>query len=241
MGEVMTAISHVYTAPTTALLAELQAGAAPTPIDGRPGLVAVNHYRVIGLRGHLPVVYGRSAVVGRLHAVLAALGPGYSLLVYDCFRTRETQRHLFETIYAQLKAKDPHLTHEELWQRTKNFAAHPDHPSRYGVNPHNSGGAVDLSLAFQGTPLEMGTAFDEPVAHAGTDFFEQPPTPILGHSEAEWHAIRANRRLLFNAMKAVGFVNYAEEWWHYGLGDPLWAAAHGLDWCYDSLESAVTS
>ncbi len=24
-------------------------------------------------------------------------------------------------------------------------------------------------------------------------------------------------------MKAAGFVNYAEEWWHYDLGDCIWS------------------
>jgi hypothetical protein len=34
---------------------------------------------------------------------------------------------------------------------------------------------------------------------------------------------RANRRRLADALTAVGFVNYPEEWWHFSYGDRLWA------------------
>ena len=33
----------------------------------------------------------------------------------------------------------------------------------------------------------------------------------------------ANRQLLLSSMRAVGFVNYSHEWWHYSYGDRYWA------------------
>jgi D-alanyl-D-alanine dipeptidase len=85
----------------------------------------------------------------------------------------------------------------------------------------------------------MGTAFDAPVPASGTDYFEAEPEPQLGMTQEQWLRVRRNRRTLFNAMKAQGFMNYKAEWWHFGLGDPLWAALHDLDWCYPSMEAAI--
>lgn len=73
---------------------------------------------------------------------------------------------------------------------------------------HGRGIAVDLTLATaDGTPLEMGTGFDD-------------------MSEAAYHACTSipaaaqrNRALLLGIMVAAGFQHYAYEWWHYQLPD----------------------
>jgi D-alanyl-D-alanine dipeptidase len=79
------------------------------------------------------------------------------------------------------------------------------------VSGHSRGATVDLTLmqcAAGGKdcrPLDMGTGFDffDPLAH--TD------------SPAVTSVQKANRQRLLKAMAAAGFVNYAEEWWHYSL------------------------
>jgi len=75
---------------------------------------------------------------------------------------------------------------------------------------HGRGVAVDLTLAqADGTPLEMGTGFDDmrPIAcHADTSI------PV----EAQ-----RNRSLLLGIMAAAGWQHYAFEWWHYQLPDAL--------------------
>ncbi len=45
--------------------------------------------------------------------------------------------------------------------------------------------------------------------------------------------------MLCDAMQSQGFVNFANEWWHYSLGDCLWQMAVKGDWHYDSLEPDV--
>jgi D-ala-D-ala dipeptidase len=37
----------------------------------------------------------------------------------------------------------------------------------------------------------------------------------------------------------LGFVNYSAEWWHYDLGDCIWATTFNLDWLYGSMEGEV--
>jgi zinc D-Ala-D-Ala dipeptidase len=68
---------------------------------------------------------------------------------------------------------------------------------------HNLGLAVDLSLAELRTnvELDMGTPFDT--------FTEAAHT-----ANAEGRVLR-NRQLLVRAMKAEGFSNYDQEWWHF--------------------------
>jgi D-alanyl-D-alanine dipeptidase len=68
---------------------------------------------------------------------------------------------------------------------------------------HNLGLAVDLSLAAlrTGVELDMGTPFDT--------FTEAAHT-----ANAEGRALR-NRQILVRAMKAEGFSNYNQEWWHF--------------------------
>ena len=76
---------------------------------------------------------------------------------------------------------------------------------------HNLGLAVDLTLidVAAAAPLDMGTAFDtfSPSAHT---------------ANAVGTAL-ANRLRLDRLMRAEGFANYDQEWWHftYSLPDPV--------------------
>jgi D-alanyl-D-alanine dipeptidase len=68
---------------------------------------------------------------------------------------------------------------------------------------HNLGLAVDLTLTElrTGAELDMGTPFDT--------FAEAAHT-----ANAEGRVLR-NRQMLVQAMKAEGFSNYNQEWWHF--------------------------
>jgi D-alanyl-D-alanine dipeptidase len=70
-------------------------------------------------------------------------------------------------------------------------------------SPHSRGVAVDLTLLADGRALDMGTGFDcfDTLAHT-------LDPRIQGRQ-------RANRMLLKNTLERLGFVNLAEEWWHY--------------------------
>jgi D-alanyl-D-alanine dipeptidase len=68
---------------------------------------------------------------------------------------------------------------------------------------HNRGHTVDLTLVRldTGEELDMGTAYDT--------FSE------AAHTANATGAVRANRQRLVAVMKAEGFENYANEWWHF--------------------------
>ena len=68
---------------------------------------------------------------------------------------------------------------------------------------HNKGNTVDLTVVRldTGAELDMGTPFD----HFGD---ESRTANASGQ-------VAANRRILLDAMRAEGFSNYSQEWWHY--------------------------
>jgi D-alanyl-D-alanine dipeptidase len=73
---------------------------------------------------------------------------------------------------------------------------------------HNQGVAIDLTVVrlADGRELDMGTGFDE--------FSERAHTANASGAEA------ANRKILGDAMRRAGFVNYVDEWWHFSFDVP---------------------
>ncbi len=97
----------------------------------------------------------------------------------------------------------PQAAQWALWNHTPDpdFVTDPRRGS-----PHSRGVAVDLTLIDeQGTPLPMGTPFD--------DF-----TSASHHGSLEIDAAaQRNRFLLLGVMTAAGWDSYRNEWWHYQL------------------------
>ncbi|MFK8102208.1 MAG: M15 family metallopeptidase [Saprospiraceae bacterium] len=90
---------------------------------------------------------------------------------------------------------------QKLWDKVPN-ASYVTPPKRGSM--HNRGSAVDLTIVnAQGEELDMGTEFDFFGKRAHHDFTDLSPT------------ILANRTLLKNTMKDVGFQWIRTEWWHY--------------------------
>jgi D-alanyl-D-alanine dipeptidase len=73
---------------------------------------------------------------------------------------------------------------------------------------HNQGVAIDLTVVdhASGRELDMGTPFD--------NFTERAHTANASGDQA------ANRRILGDAMRRAGFVNYVGEWWHFSFEVP---------------------
>ncbi|MBW5801867.1 M15 family metallopeptidase [Halomonas elongata] len=185
---------------------------APPPIKVFPA------YARMGIPGAVDECYVREGVYRRLLAVARSLPEGLSLLVLDGWRPWRVQQYLFETLQATIQANHPEFDDQQLLVRTREFVAQPStDPS--SPSPHLTGGAVDVTLCdADGLPLDMGTLFDEAVPASHADALEGDP----GRDDARRQA-RDNRRLLYHAMHAEGFTNLPSEWWHFDLGDQLWA------------------
>jgi len=207
------------------------------PLHSYENIIAVNQYYQDALQGTNAIMYTRQSVLQRLQWVVKQLLPDYGLLVFDTYRSIETQTSLFNNFSAEIHRQHPDWNEAAILQETLRFVSHPTDPSHFAIPLHNSGGAVDLAICNfpTQTMLNFGTAFDEINNASVTDFFEQNYQKWWGVTPSEWLQIRAHRRILFHLMKAAGFINYENEWWHFDLGDCYWSNILGIDWIYDQV------
>jgi D-alanyl-D-alanine dipeptidase len=205
-------------APALFALADLD-GAHRAIVDCGEPLVEVdddapclNLYRVDGWAGVPERTWLRAGVLDRLVYAQSLLPDGFSLAVFDGWRSPETVRALYDHFYGPGSTLEP------------GFLANPDDPDV--IPPHLTGAAVDLTLAWQGTPLALGTHFDDFTPVAWVHSLEEGG-PAAGdlRSEPVVEPDRSLRRLLHAVMRAGGFVGMREEWWHFSYGDQRWAEA----------------
>ncbi len=157
-------------------------------------------------------------------AQLKLLRQGYSLKVYDCYRPQRAVDHFVEW------AKD--LDDETM---KKEFYPHVDKSRLFEdgyiaeKSGHSRGSTVDLTLVklparptrpyipgerlapcfaprserFPDNSVDMGTGYD------CFDTLSHTDDPRIEGRQ------RANRQLLKSTLGGLGFVNLAEEWWHF--------------------------
>jgi D-alanyl-D-alanine dipeptidase len=173
-------------------------------------------YHRRGLPGALPGGWLREGVARRLACAAAALPDGLTLVVWDGYRPIATQAALYDAYLGELTMVHPQWPAGALEAAAARYVTPPSR-SPQAPPPHLTGGAVDLTLGDgDGRPLDLGTGFDAFVPEAGARAMEELPGPV-----------RDLRRLLFWVMAEQGFTAYAEEWWHFDLGDQFWGLATG--------------
>jgi D-alanyl-D-alanine dipeptidase len=102
----------------------------------------------------------------------------------------------------------PRPYQQRLWDKVPN----PDYvtPPAKG-SMHSRGAAVDLTIVdANGKELDMGTPYDFFGPEAHTDNNKLP------------QKVLANRRLLREALEAVGFKAIRTEWWHFSYQRKSW-------------------
>ncbi len=135
---------------------------------------------------HAVAYLHQDALAALVHAADLATTHGMRLRVLDAYRPSAAQWRLWAAL------PDPR------------FVADP----RTG-SMHTRGVAVDLTLCDAGgTPLDMGTAFDE-----------MTESSFHGAVDITMEAQR-NRGLLLGLMTLAGWVHHPYEWWHYNLPAP---------------------
>ena len=165
-------------------------------LAGRPGMM---RSRFLGTS---QVYQSRKPTIAAVNG--ASVGAGFSLALYDGWRSPETVRALYEHFYGPGSTLAP------------GFLADPDDPAV--IPPHTTGAAVDLALALDGDALALGTFFDDFTDAAHLTACERPGADPLA---------RALRRVLHAAMTDAGFAPNPTEWWHWSYGDQAWAARTG--------------
>lgn len=173
-------------------------------------------YHAMGLPGAIPRGWLREGVAGRLAAVAAGLPDGLTLVVWDGYRSLDTQAALYHGYLQELAMIHQDWPAEALEWAAARYVTPPSR-AHAAPPPHLTGGAVDLTLGDgDGRPLDLGTGFDAFVPEAAARALEETPGPD-----------RDRRRILYWAMAAQGFTAYLEEWWHFDHGDQFWGLATG--------------
>ncbi len=179
-----------------------------------------------------PKIFARRGVLSRLFKLLEALPQEYGLLIYDVYRPRAVQATLFEWMRGEIRKTQPHLSDDENYIETKKYASEPSIVGSPICAPHLSGGAIDLTLydMVTRTECDMGTVFDDCTERAHRDYFLKNP-PVSAADQL----VHARRKLLRGLMESVGFVSYEYEWWHFDLGDRIWARVTGQPEVFGAL------
>lgn len=166
----------------------------------------------------------RQSVVGALILAQERLQthhPGHRLQIFDAYRPIAVQRfmvnHSFQALAHQRGQNPAQCSPQEktaLLEEVYQFWALPSDDPRTPP-PHSTGAAVDLTVIDpQGIPWNMGGAIDDIAPHSHPDFYHQIP---------EGQGFHHRRQALRTAMVAAGFHQHPNEWWHFSLGDQLWA------------------
>lgn len=175
---------------------------------------------------------GVLAALIEAQATLAARRPGWRLKLFDAWRPVAVQSFMVWQEFLKqaqlagislagcadaqaLQARHPEL-HDRLAATVYEFWALPsDDPAT--PPSHSTGAAIDLTLQDEtGREINMGCPIDETTKRAYPKHYADAANP-------DRQAFHAHRELLNEVMTAAGFRQHPNEWWHFSLGDQMWA------------------
>lgn len=170
--------------------------------------------------------YVRQGVLDSLieaQRLLEELQPRWQIQVFDAYRPIAVQQfmvdHTFATLVREQGWSEAYLTPEQrqmLMGQVYEFWAVPSGDPAMPP-PHSTGAAVDVTLRDdQGRVVDMGAPIDEVSPRSYPDFFAESEVV----AEQEYHQ---RRQLLAWVMGGAGFRQHPREWWHFSVGDQLWA------------------
>jgi D-alanyl-D-alanine dipeptidase len=149
--------------------------------------------------------------------------PGWQIKIFDAYRPVEVQQFMVDYTFnsilqAQALQRDT-LTPEEgqrIWEQVYQMWAIPsDNPAT--PPPHSTGAAIDLTLVdAHGNPLDLGGEIDELSARSQPNYYAHSTNSL----EQQYHQ---RRQLLDEVMRHAGFRRHPGEWWHFSLGDQMYA------------------
>ena len=168
----------------------------------------------------------RQGVLEALEMAQFLLGksyPGWKLKIYDAYRPIGVQQFMVDYTFDSLiqeygwqKNRISAQQSQKLWEQVYQFWAIPStNPAT--PPPHSTGSAIDLTLLDRtGTVVDMGGEIDELSPRSHPTYYADS-TKIL---EKKYHR---HRQILNQVMTNAGFFRHPQEWWHFSLGDQMWA------------------
>lgn len=167
----------------------------------------------------------RQGVLNRLlqaQAHLQKYYPSWRIQIFDAYRPVVVQQFMVDYTFAEV-VQAQGLTSTQLtaaqrriiWEQVYQIWAVPSLEDSCPP-PHSTGGAVDVTLVATGQTVNMGSAIDELSPRSHPDYFANSTDPV----EQQYNFYR---QLLWNVMRHSGFQRHPGEWWHFCLGDQMWA------------------
>jgi zinc D-Ala-D-Ala dipeptidase len=159
--------------------------------------------------------------------------PDWKLFVFDAYRPVAVQQFMVEFTFEQVlqdrgleRSQLSPVQSQALWEEVFQLWAPPsldlDTPP-----PHSTGAAVDLSIfdTVKQQTVWMGSPIDELSERSQPDHFAvvAASTDCSERERFEAQQAHSHRQLLKEIMEAAGFERHLEEWWHFSLGDQMWA------------------
>lgn len=198
----------------------------PIPLE-QFAVVHPHPYAVLGAPyGERSPYYVRVGVLQALHQAQAHLqttNSGWQIQIFDAYRPIAVQQFMVDYTYQQLlqdwQNKHPDRDNknppkDELLTQVYKFWAAPSQDMATPP-PHSTGAAIDITLVnAHHQVVDMGSAIDEISERSYPNHFANRP----GGENFHHH-----RTILSQVMGAAGFRQHPNEWWHFSLGDQLWA------------------
>lgn len=187
--------------------------------------------------------YGGASPFFVREGVLAALldaqkalevqNPHWKLFMFDVYRPVAVQKFMVELTFKELlqtrELEESSLAPAQvaaLWEEVYQLWAPPNLDPQTPP-PHSTGAAVDLSLfdTQTQTTVFMGSPIDELSARSQPHYFGNLAQDLTITEDDRISAAlaHAHRELLYEAMRQAGFQRHPGEWWHFSLGDQMWA------------------
>ncbi|MGF1460541.1 MAG: M15 family metallopeptidase [Leptolyngbyaceae cyanobacterium] len=198
----------------------------PLPVNDF-AVVSPHPYQALGAPyGDRSPYWLRQSVVTALQTAqqhLQRRHPGWRIQIFDAYRPLAVQQFMVDyTTHQIAQAQNRVLAelspaeHQQLMATVYQFWASPSHAPNTPP-PHSTGAAIDVSLVdTAGEPIDMGSPIDEISERSYPDHFQAATEPL----DQQRHR---DRCCLRHIMESAGFRQHPNEWWHFSLGDQLWA------------------
>ncbi|MDJ0583108.1 M15 family metallopeptidase [Crocosphaera sp.] len=170
--------------------------------------------------------YLRSRVVEKLIEAQTNLQeqyPGCKIHIFDAYRPVAVQQFMVDYTFTSLLQKkglsleklSPHQQ-ENLWQQVYQIWAIPS-DNLATPPPHSTGAAVDITLVDDyGQLFDMGGHIDELSERSQPNYYGDS-------TDSKAKSYHQRREILNQIMTQAGFLRHPGEWWHFSLGDQMWA------------------
>lgn len=154
---------------------------------------------------------------------LQMLCPNWRIQIFDAYRPVAVQQFMvdytFDSVVQVQGLSAAHLSaaiREAIWEQVYQIWAVPS-LDQNTPPPHSTGAALDVTLVDStGQTVNMGSAIDELSTRSHPAYFATSTDPL----EQQYHIYR---QLLWDVMRKAEFQRHPVEWWHFSIGDQMWA------------------